>query len=388
MLQEKIWTRDFVLLSFVSFMMYLVFYCVMVVLAVYALQQLAATNAQAGLAAGDFLLAALMARLLAGHLIERVGKRRMMIWGLLFYGLIQWLYTVCDTVSLLISIRFLHGFAFGFCATAVPTLAAILVPRSKQSEGMGYFLLSMTLASAIGPFIGIYMYQHYDFSCLLMLSVAFAVASLLLACIIRVPADVKSTAAAVPVERGFHGYFEVCVLPISLISFVIYFCYSGLISFFSAYASQLDMIEAGQYFFLIYSLAIIVSRPHVGKLADRRGTGIVMYPSFLLFAVGLYLLSSMQSAAMMFLSAALCGIGFGTFAAMGQVIALQKVEKERFGIALSTILSISELGTGIGPFLLGGIIGMLGFHYLYEGLAVVVIFCGAMYYICCKKQYI
>ena len=72
-------------------MMYLVFYCVMVVLAVYALQQLAATNAQAGLAAGDFLLAALMARLLAGHLIERVGKRRMMIWGLLFYGLIQWL---------------------------------------------------------------------------------------------------------------------------------------------------------------------------------------------------------------------------------------------------------------------------------------------------------
>ena len=102
-------------------MMYLVFYCVMVVLAVYALQQLAATNAQAGLAAGDFLLAALMARLLAGHLIERVGKRRMMIWGLLFYGLIQWLYTVCDTVSLLISIRFLHGFAFGFCATAVPT---------------------------------------------------------------------------------------------------------------------------------------------------------------------------------------------------------------------------------------------------------------------------
>lgn len=388
MLREKIWTRDFMLLSFVSFMMYLVFYSIMVVLAVYALQQLAATHVQAGLAVGDFLLAALMARLLAGHLIERVGKRRMMILGLAFYGLIQWLYTLSDTIVLLICIRFLHGLAFGFCATAAPTLAALLVPKSKQSEGMGYFLLSTTLASAIGPFIGIYMYQHYDFSYLLMLCVAFAAISLLLACMIRVPAAVKRTASIAPVGRGFRSYFEVCVLPISLISFVIYFCYSGLISFFSAYASQLDMIEAGQYFFLIYSLAIILSRPQVGKLADQRGMAIVMYPSFLSFAVGLCLLGYMQSVAIMFLSAALCGIGFGTFAAMGQVIALQKVEKERFGIALSTVLSISELGTGIGPFLLGGFVSLVGFHCLYEGLAFIVILCGIMYYVCCKKQYI
>lgn len=388
MLPEKIWTRDFMLLSLASFMMYVVFYSIMVVIAVYALQQLAATNAQAGMAAGDFLMAALLARLLAGHLIERVGKRRMMLWGLIFYGLIQGLYIISDTISLLICVRFLHGIAFGFCATAIPTLAATLVPKKKQSEGMGYFLLSTTLASAVGPFIGIYMYQHGGFFHLLILALAFLIVALFIALIIRVPDDRENTTTAVPIEHGLHSYFELSALPISLISFVIYFCYSGLISFFSAYVLKLNMMEAGQYFFLIYSVAIIVSRPPVGKLADRRGTGSVMYPSFISFAIGLYLLSCMQTVAEMVLSAVLCGIGFGTIAAMAQVIAIQKVQKERFGIALSTVLSISELGTGVGPFLLGIFISLWGFPRLYEATALVVILCGCMYCVCCKKNYI
>ena len=83
-MQKAIWTRDFVLLSLASFFMYLVFYALMVVIAIYSLQQLLASNAEAGLAAGDFLLAALIARLLAGHFIARIGKQRMMLWGLLF----------------------------------------------------------------------------------------------------------------------------------------------------------------------------------------------------------------------------------------------------------------------------------------------------------------
>ena len=77
-----------------------------------------------------------------------------------------------------------------------------------------------------------------------------------------------------------------------------------------------------------------------------------------------------------------------TFAAMGQVIAIQKVPAERFGIALSTVLSIAELGTGFGPFLLGGLIGVWGFHWLYRLAAVLVIFCGLAYYFCRKKNFI
>lgn len=62
--------------------------------------------------------------------------------------------------------------------------------------------------------------------------------------------------------------------------------------------------------------------------------------------------------------------------------------EERFGIALSTILSISELGTGIGPFLLGGFIGIWGFSWLYLTVAVLTLFCGATYFLCRRNNYI
>ena len=37
---------------------------------------------------------------------------------------------------------------------------------------MGYFLLSTTLASAVGPFIGLYAYQNYGFFLLLLVSLS------------------------------------------------------------------------------------------------------------------------------------------------------------------------------------------------------------------------
>lgn len=384
---EKLWTRDFVRLSLVSLFMYLVFYSLMVVVTIYALQQMKASTASAGLAAGDFLLAALMARLFAGHSIEFIGKRRMMLWGLLLYGLLQSLYFLAGNIYLFAVVRFFHGIAFGFCATAVSTLAACLVPKTRRGEGMGYFLLSTTLASALGPFIGLFIYRQYGFEILLLVSLSMSAAAFLLAINIHVPLGERVQSGPVA-SHGLRSYFEFKALPIALISFVIYFCYSSLLSFFSAYVAEVHMLEAGQYFFLIYSLAIILSRPQVGKLADHRGIHLVMYPSFVLFALGLGLLSYMHTIGVMFLAAICCGIGFGTFAAMGQVLAIQKVAKDRFGIALSTVLSISEFGTGVGPFVLGGLLGICGFHWLYLLAAGIVLLCGIMYYICQKRAYI
>lgn len=387
-MSKAIWTRDFILLSLTSFFMYLVFYALMVVIAIYSLQQLQASNAEAGLAAGDFLLAALIARLFAGHCIESIGKRRMMLWGLLFYVLLQGFYFITTNIYLFAAVRFFHGIAFGFCATAISTLAAFLVPKERRGEGMRYFLLSTTLASAVGPFIGLYAYQNYGFFLLLLVSLSLAVLSLGMAAVIHAPADNGELRPVTQAAKGMQGYFEFKVLPLALLSLVIYLCYSSLLSFFSAYAAEIHMLEAGQYFFLVYSAAIILSRPQVGKLADQRGSNFVVYPSFAAFALGLLLLSRVQSAGMLFLSAALCGLGFGTFAAMAQVIAIQKVTKERIGIALSTVLSISELGTGIGPFLLGGLVGICGFQWMYVLAGVIVIFCGAAYAFCSVKKYV
>lgn len=41
---------------------------------------------------------------------------------------------------------------YGMASTVIATTVASIVPESRRGEGIGYFTLSITLGSAIGPF--------------------------------------------------------------------------------------------------------------------------------------------------------------------------------------------------------------------------------------------
>ncbi len=379
-MKEKLWTKKFCLISLSSFFVYIIFYSIIVVLTLYSIKNLHSSPAEAGLAAGIFLLSALVARIIAGHKIENFGKRRMMLIGLISYFVTTILYFFVNNVFALIVVRILHGFAFGVSATSISTLVANLVPKSRQGEGMGYFLLSITLASAIGPFVGISVYQDFSFKYLLIFCSGLA----LLSYIFALPVKIKEEKSIIPKinSHKIQDYFEIKVLTLSFISFVIYFCYSSIISFFSNFAVEIHLVNAGKYFFLIYSLAIIFSRPIVGKLADIKGYNFVIYPSFISFVIGFIFLAKTNSPLIMFIAAILTGFGFGTFAAMGQVVAIQKVTKERIGIALSTLLAISELGTGVGPFVIGGLLSCISFQLLYLIMSIIVFISAIAYFVC------
>lgn len=45
--------------------------------------------------------------------------------------------------------------AFAVASTAAMALAQSLIPASRRAEGTGYFTLSLTIATAIGPFVAL-----------------------------------------------------------------------------------------------------------------------------------------------------------------------------------------------------------------------------------------
>lgn len=383
-MQDKLWTRDFCLVSFSNFFVYVAYYALMVVTAVYALDQLNATTSQAGLAAGIFLVAGLIARFFTGPLLSLAGKKKMMLLGTLLYTGTMLLYSLADNVYLLSGIRFLQGIGFGISTTAMATVAAEILPQKRQGEGLGYFLLSVTLASAVGPFLGLYLYQGYSFWMILYIGLGLAFFSSVFVLLLRLD-YVQGTMQAVSKEKGLRKYLEYSAMPIAGIGFLVFLCYSSVIGFLSAYVAVIDLQEAGQYFFLLYSLAILLSRPFVGRLSDTRGTSYVLYPAFIFFAIGLFLVSQAQGNVLFLFSSVFMGIGFGTFSSMGQVVAIQGVAKNRIGVATSTFLAVSELGIGIGPFLLGNMVPWLGFRNLYLLVGIVVLAALLMYHMMQSK---
>lgn len=384
-MQDKLWTRNFCLVSLSNFFIYVVYYALMVVIAVYALDQLKATTSQAGLAAGVFLIAGLIARFFTGPLLVLVGKKKMMLLGTFLYTGTMLLYFLAGNVYLLSSIRFLQGIGFGISTTAMATVAAEILPQKRQGEGIGYFLLSVTLASAVGPFLGLYLYQGYGFLTLLYIGLGLALFSSGFVLLLRLD-YVRGSMQVVRKEKGLRRYLEYSAMPIAGIGFLVFLCYSSVIGFLSAYVAVIGLQKAGQYFFLLYSLAILLSRPFVGRLSDTKGTSYVLYPAFIFFAIGLFLVSQAQGSVLFLLSSVFMGIGFGTFSSVGQVVAIQGVAKERIGVATSTFLAVSELGIGIGPFLLGNIVPQFGFRNLYLLVGLAVLAALLMYHVMQRKM--
>ncbi|CQR72194.1 Inner membrane transport protein YdhC [Sporomusa ovata DSM 2662] len=379
--KPPLWTKNFLLNSIANFLIYLVYYLLMVIIATYAMDDLQATPSEAGLASGIFIVAGLVSRIFSGRLIDKVGRKKMIYVGLAVYSLATLLYFSANNLSVLLITRVLHGIGWGIATTTTATIVVNIIPTERRGEGISYFAMSVTMASAIGPFLGIYLYDHASFDAILVVSVVLLVIVCLAVYFLNV-LEVTLTEEQLKNMQGLmlDNFIEVKALPISIIGAMVFFCYSSIISFLSAYTKEINQMDAGSLFFIVYSTAILISRPLTGRWFDEKGENFVMYPSFLLFAIGLVILSQTNQGVILLSAAIFLGFGFGTFSSCGQAIAIKKSPAHRMGLATSTFLAIAELGIGIGPFFLGLLIPIVGFRGLYINMAVVVILSMCLYH--------
>ena len=382
---DKIWTKDFILVSTANFIVTFVYYTLMIILAVYAMDEMGASPAEAGLAVGVLILSTMIARIFSGRYIEDIGRTKFMRIGAVVFAGGTVFYPLADTITQLIIVRTLHGIGFGCILTALGTLAAVLVPRKRQGEGLGYFLLSITLASAIGPLVAILMQENMTITDIFLLDGILAVVGYILTRFVTeqppLPKQQRSVRAS-----GWHAFFEPSAIPIGIVSFLMFLGYAGIATFFSPYMIELDLTQAGAFFFLAYSITILITRPFTGRLSDSKGLSFVLYPSCVFFAVSLAWLSIVTHGWEVLGSAVAMGLGFGAFVAAAQARAIRGLPNDRIGVATTTFMAISELGTGFGPFLFGLILPMIGYSGVYQLSAVICLVAGGVYYLFYSKK--
>ncbi|MEH6907331.1 MFS transporter [Neobacillus drentensis] len=378
--RAKLWTKDFTIVSGVNFLVTLVFYLLIVIIGVYAVDEFNASTSQAGLVTGIFIVGSLIGRLVIGRFIESIGRRKTLFIGIIFFILTLLLYFVNMGITFLLITRLLHGIAGGMVGTATGTIVAQIIPSTRKAEGIGYYSMSATLATAIGPFIGLYMTQHTDYQMIFIFSLVLGVISLFTAFFVDVP---QLEGLVQPTEtKGFKlsNYIEPKALPIAVITLVVAFCYSSVLSFINFYAIEINLVSAASFFFLVYSIAVLLSRPITGRLMDLKGANSIMYPGLVIFAIGLFLLSSASMSVTLLLAGILIGLGFGNMQSSTQAVAVKVTPPHRMGLATSTFFIFLDAGLGFGPYILGFIIPLTGYRTLYVILGVVVLATIVLYY--------
>lgn len=375
---DKIWTRQFIALSCINFLLTLIFFLLIIVIGGYAAEEFDATTSEAGLVASIFIVGALLGRLSFGSFIRKFNLRKMLFIGLLLFFISTGLYFVAFNLPLLLANRLFHGFALGIASTAVGTYVAKSLPAGRKGEGIGYFSLSSIISTAIGPFLGMVLIQHFDFTVIFTLNFIWAIICFAL--------FYSSKWAVEPVSAtgslfSLSNYIEKRAIPISVIALIIGFAYSGILSFLSFYVEERSLLEAGSYFFIVYAIVVLFTRPFTGKLLDRRGPNIVMYPCMLLFALGMYVFSVASTGFLLLFAAMLIGIGYGNFNSVAQAMAIKTIPPERMALATSTYFIMFDFGLGFGPYVLGFFVGEGGYAPIYSVMVLVIVFAIACYYI-------
>lgn len=369
---QRLWNKGFITITLINFIVFLIYYCFVVITAQFATQSLHASTAQAGLATGIFIIGTLVARLYIGKILELVGRKMILRLGAGVYLLTTIGYLFSTHILILDGVRFLNGFAYGMISTAANAIVTSYIPESKHGEGINYYGLSTSLAAAIGPFIGMLLLPHFGFQFIIWIAIGLSLLTFI-ACLVFPVTNLTLTAKEKAALSGWtwDRFIEKKVLFISTIAFFIGLAYSSVLTFLSIYATQLHLVAASAFFFVVYALAVTFTRPMTGRLFDTKGVDAVMYPSFFFLAIGLALLTITTTSWMLLVAGACIGLGYGTFMSNGQAVCLKTVALPKIGIALSTYFIGLDLGLGVGPYLLGILHTVLSYPALYFFCALI-----------------
>ena len=371
-MENKLWTKDFTLITMANLLMAIAFYFMVPILPVFLSDSFSATESQIGLVLSFYTVAALLVRPFAGYALDAMGRQSIYVVSLLLFSLIFFGYVWATSILFVLAIRFMHGLTWGSMSSAGSTIAVDLVPLKRRGEGIGIFGLSMTIAMAIGPLIAIAITGDSSYKKLFYAAAAFSFLGLLLALFVRVP---KVTS----VRRKFKmlSLIEKSSLPVSLNVLLVTIPYGGIISFIALYGRSIGIDSSG-LFFLLLAVGITISRVFSGKSFDKIGPKKISILGIVLLIVGLPILAFNQSFVGYHLAALILGFGFGVIMATFQAIANHKVEADKRGAANSTYLTFFDLGIGMGMLLIGYLIQVMDYSGAFllcaaiEVLALVV----------------
>lgn len=364
----KLWNRSFVMILIMSTFTASASQMVTPLMSKYALS-FDAPLALAATISSLMSAVALVLRPVSGMCSDRYNRKSIIFIANAVTSVCLAAYAFVPGVTSLTAVRLVHGVVFSFSGVASMAFNTSFMPHDRIGEGLGWMALSNIISSAVGPNLGMWIVENSGYTVCFLLAAAFCIVSTLLLALVPCT-HVK------PAERKritFSNLISLRILP--------YACIMGLFSsgnaltntYLSLIGDERGIANIG-LFFTAYSVAMVAVRPLSGKLLDRRGLKIMMYPSLVIAAVGMVMLGSAHSLWMVIVAGVLKALGQGNGSPSVQAACIKLLGRERAGVVSSTCYIGQDLGHSVAP-LLGSFaaesLGYGGMFYIYAGILLV-----------------
>jgi MFS family permease len=348
-MHQKIWNRDFILLTLANFLLCITYYALISTLPIYMSTKLRAGESAIGVVLAAFTIAAVSVRPFSGFALDKFGRKTIYLIAMLLYTAVFAGYLIAASLLLITILRFLQGLGWGVASISGSTIAIDIIPKGRRGEGIGYYTLSTTLGMSVGPVIGLLLCNHLGYNAMFSGLLITSFLGLLFAYLLRMPAKVKIDQN---LDLNVHNLFDVkSVLP-SVNLLIIMMAYGGLLSFVALYGHQMG-VQNTSIFFFVFAIGIGISRVIAGKAFDKHGPAKILTICLSISITGFLILALMKNPVGYYLSAIIIGFGNGVVFPVFQTMVSNLASPEHRGAANSTLYTCLDIGMGVGMMLMG-----------------------------------
>ena len=369
--QATFWNRDFLLGIFGFFALYMavsLYFLLPVFLKPFGPRQ-----SQVGLIMGIFSIVAIAVRPLFGRMIDVRGGKPLALAGIaILIAGVPFFHFVHDAGWLPLVLRAFMGVGWGISMSATISMCSDLAPADRLARSMGIIGVAGLVANALGPLLAEEISARWGFGWVFNASLVFLGAAFV--CILGARGIVRPEAEGP--RAGFRALRKVPLAVVIIVSAMPVFHGSirGAIIYFIAVFGKSIGIDRVGTFFLVFSLAAILTRFGTGDLSDRFGRKTVILPAALIICVNLFLISRIHTIPLLLATGFLGGIGQGLIYPALSAYIIDFMGRENKGLAISMYNSLFDVGMGIGSPFFGWISDIMGYRrmYVFAGVFLLV----------------
>jgi len=313
-----------------------------------------------GLIFGMFAISSFIGSFIGGALTDRIGRKSMLIFGLVMSGLSSVLMGVIDDLTIFFVVVLLVGILSETGGPAQQALVADLLPEKQRAGGFGILRVAVNLAVTIGPLIGgLLASRSY-----LLLFISDAVTSVITAAIVYFALRETRPAPAEDVPQQsmgqtFKGYLTVlrdtAFMWYLFASILMVLVYMQMNSTLAVYLRDSHGIaEQGFGYILSLNAAMVVLFQFaITRRISNFNPLMVMTVGTFLYAVGFAMYGFVGLFSLFLLAMVIITIGEMLVSPVGQAIAARLAPEDMRGRYMAVFGFSWLVPVAIGPFLAG-----------------------------------
>lgn len=367
------WNRDFSTLMAIGLLFGLTSSMANTTLPLY-IGQIGGSSSVTGLAMGAFTCAALLARPFSGVLLDKKGRKLVLILGASIVTVAAVMYSYSTAFFLLLVARFIHGIGFSGTSTAAGTIVVDISPEKDVADSIGYFGVTNVIAYAVGPAMGLFVVQRFSFNVTFQLVAVLAFLALIGAFSLRCGEPRCRSARGVPdgFQNGNPSWFHSGVCLPALTMLLIAAASAAPLTYLAPYAVGLGISDIG-FFFTAYASASFATRVFSGRLARTLGLTATLLCAIALQMTGYVILSLATHLYPLVCAGILIGFSFGVINPLINTIIVGKSSDRHRGAANALFFSALDVGVGAGAI----VWGIVAEHFGYPAIFMLCVFVAA-----------